>query len=261
MAKERVAAPPPPVPAYARVADLVSAAPAIAVVRVRTLTAIAPELSPGAPAGMRRLLVDADTISLIRGNDVLARQSRFLIDIVDTGERKLPGWKGRTLLIFGEIQQRVDFFQLLSSTAAIAWSTENEALVRRIASDLAASDAPPVIAGVNSVFHVGGAVQGEGETQIFLDTANGAPVSLSIIRRPDEQPQFGVSLGELVDNSAALPAPDSPLWYRLACGLPDSLPASALRGQEEGDATAAAKDYAAFLKAMAPCERTPQLIG
>jgi hypothetical protein len=260
-AKTEPAEPAPPPPPYARAADLVGSAPAIAVVRVTRLTAIAPEQMPGVPAGKRRILVSGETMSLIRGNDVLARQMAFIMDIADSGERKLPKWKGRTLLIFGKVEPRVDFFQLLSSAAVVPWSSASEALVRRIVADFGAPDAPPAITGVNSVFHVAGAVQGEGETQIFLDTANGAPISLSIIRRPDEQPALGVSLGELVDNSAALPAPDSPLWYRLACSLPAALPADALRGQAAPDAAAASRDYAVLLKAMPVCERAATPIG
>jgi hypothetical protein len=260
-AKEALPAAPPPRPPYARIADLVGAVPAIAVIRVTGLTVVPPERSPGLVAGKRRLLVDGETVSLIRGNDVLARQMSFLMDVPESSDRKPPKWRDRTLLIFGEVQQRVDFFQLISSTAAIPWSNENEAFVRQIATDLAAPDAPPAITGVSSVFHVDGAVEGEGETQIFLDTASEAPISLSIVRRPDEEPQFGVSLGELVDNSAALPPSDSPLWYRLTCGLPARLPAEALRGQTASDAAAASKDYAAFLKALAPCDRTATLIS
>src|SRR3546814_1145016 len=39
-----------------------------------------------------------------------------------------------------------------------------------------AADAPPVITGVGCAFHVPGSLPGEGETQIFLATADGSPV-------------------------------------------------------------------------------------
>ena len=92
--------------------------------------------------------------------------------------------------------------------------------------------------------------------QIFLDTENGTPISLSVVRRPDEKPQFGAALGEIVDQAASLPAPATPLWYRLACALPPHPPAAALAKQTPPDATAASRDYEAFIAALAPCDRT-----
>lgn len=246
-----------PTPSYARLADLVIASPAIAVVGVKTLTLVPPERAPGLAAGMQRFLVTADTMSLIRSNDVLARQVSFLLDLPGAPKSKPPKWKGRRFLIFGKVEDRVDFFQLLSSRAILSWSPDNEALVRRVLAEMTARDVPPVIQGVDSVFHVAGAVAGEGETQIFLETGDGSPISLSIVRRPDEKPHFGVSLGEIVDEAAAMPAADTPLWYRLACSLPARLPAQALSGQATADAAAARRDYEAFIAALAPCDRAP----
>jgi hypothetical protein len=220
------------------------------------MTLVPPERAPGLAPGQQRFLVTGDTLALIRGNDVLARQPSFLIDLPGTPKSKPPKWAKRSFLIFGKVEERVDFFQLLSSKALVAWSPDNEALVRKVDAALLASDAPPLIKGVDSVFHVSGAVAGEGESQIFLTTSDGSPISLSIISKPDEKPQFGVSLGEIVDDAAALPQPDTPLWYRLACFLPDRLPGSALAGQPAPDAATASKDYAAFLKALGPCDRT-----
>jgi len=218
------------------------------------------ERAPGLAPGHQRFLVSADTLALIRSNDVLARQASFLLDLPLPPKAKPPKWAKRSFLIFGKVENRVDYFQLLSSTAAIAWSPENEALVRKVAAELTAANAPPIIKGVDSVFHVSGAVAGEGESQIFLSTADGSPISLSIIRRPDEQPHFGASLGEVVDETAAMPSPDTPLWYRMACFLPATLPAKALAGQSTAEAAAASRDYAAFLKALAPCDREPQAL-
>src|SRR5207253_7979853 len=97
---------------------------------------------------------------------------------------------------------------------------------RRIAADLVAADTPPTITGIGNAFHVPGALPGEGETQIFLTTADNRPVSLSILRRPGEQPRWAVALSEIVDEAAAPPARDTLLWYRLACSLPAALPAA-----------------------------------
>lgn len=257
IAQDKAPAAAVPLPDYALVADLVTSVPAIASVRVRNLTPIPPERAAGLPAGKRRFLVGVETVTLIRSNDAMARQASVLLDLPDTGDRKTPKWKGRAFLLFGKVEDRVDFFQLQSSAAVLPWSSEVEAMVRRIAGDLAAQDAPPAIRQINSVFHVSGAVQGEGETQIFLDTAKGSSISLSIVRRPDEKPQFGAALGEVVDEAASLPEPNTPLWYRLSCGLPRALPQKALASQSMTEAAAATRDYKDFLAAMAPCKKDP----
>ncbi len=252
------AAPLAPTPTYARVADLVTTVPAMAVVSVRKMSLVPAERSPGLAPGQQRFLVEADTLALIRSNNVLSRRMSFLLDLPSQPKGRPPKWAKRSFLIFGKVEERVDFFQLLSSESIMAWSAENEAFVRRVGAEMAATDAPPLIEGIDSVFHVGGAVAGEGETQIFLRTADGSPISLSIIRRPDEAPHFGVSLGEVVDEAADMPAPDTPLWYRLACFLPERLPAAALAGQTTNDAAAAVRDYEAFRSALAFCDREAQ---
>ncbi|MBO9671787.1 MAG: hypothetical protein J7485_14865, partial [Sphingobium sp.] len=71
---------PPPVivapkPTYARLSDLVIASPAIAVVSVKKMTQVPAERAQGLAPGNQRFLVAADTLSLIRSNDVLARQA------------------------------------------------------------------------------------------------------------------------------------------------------------------------------------------
>lgn len=242
---------------YARVADLVTSVSAVATVRVRSATPLKRERAPDLAPGRARFYVEADTIGLIRGDSVLATRVAFLLDGPDSKAAR-NSLRKRSFLIFGKIGPQVGQFQLASSTALVAWSPANEALVRKAMREMLAHDAPPAITGISSAFHVPGAILGEGETQVFLETADGTPISLSIIRRPDEQPQFSASLGEIVDESASFPPPDTPLWYRLACSLPDALPARALRGLEPADATSAARDYSAFRQALAPCDRTPQ---
>lgn len=255
-------APEPSLPSYALVSDFVTSAPDIATVIVRNVIPIPPERAPGLAAGKQRLLISVETQNLIRSKSVLARQASFLIDLRDPADHKPPRWKGRIFLIFGRVvPDHVNFFQLQSSRALLPWSPEIEAMVRHVVAQFAAPDSPPAIRDITSVFHVGGAVEGEGETQIFLETTQGDPISLSIVRRPDEKPQFGAALGEIIDEAAALPAPNTPLWYRLACGLPKSLPAASLSGQTHSDAVAAERDYEAFLDAMAPCDRMPPPIS
>ncbi len=254
-AAEATPPPAPPTVTYARLADLVIASPAIARARISSAVTLKPEQAPGLAAGQTRFYVEAETIGLIRGESVIARKISFLMD-GPSAKAKKPGLKGRVMLLFGRAGAQVNQLQLTSSTALVDWSPANEALARKVLTDALAADLPPAIKRVSSAFHVAGTVVGEGETQIFLETTNAAPVSLSIIRRPDEQPHFSASLGEIVDEAASIPPPGTMLWYRLACGLPDALPGRALGGLEPADAQAATRDYAAFREALAPCDRT-----
>lgn len=239
---------------YARIADLVNVSPAIATVTIRDATPLKPERAPDVLAGNARFYVEAETTGLIRGDTVIAKKIVFLLDGPNSKASR-AALRKRTVLIFGKVGAQVDQFQLASSTAAIDWSPANEALVRKVLADSLAPNVPPAITGITSAFHVPGSIVGEGETQIFLETSNKTPISLSVVRRPDEQPLFSASLGEIVDNSAALPPPDTMLWYRLSCGLPAQLPPRALRELEPGDAQQASRDYAAFRQALAPCNR------
>ncbi|MBT2185423.1 hypothetical protein [Sphingobium nicotianae] len=247
-------APAPPTVTYARLADLVLSSPAIARAKVTSAVALKPEQAPGLNPGQARFYVEAETGGLIRGDSVIARKIAFVMD-GSAAKAKKPGLKGRTMLLFGRVGSPVNFLQLTSSTALIDWSPANEALVRKVLADALAPDLPPAIKRISSAFHVPGSIVGESETQIFLETTSGAPISLSIIRRPDEQPHFSASLGEIVDDAATLPPPGTMLWYRLACGLPETLPDRALRSLDPADAQAAASDYAAFRQALAPCDK------
>jgi hypothetical protein len=91
--------------------------------------------------------------------------------------------------------------------------------------------APPAISGIGRAFHVPGVLPGASETQLFLVTARGQPISITILREPQAQPRWFVSLSEFVDAGATQPPRDSLLWYRLACFLPAQLPRRAWRNR------------------------------
>ena len=103
---------------------------------------------------------------------------------------------------------------------------------------------------------VAGNLTGESETQLFLETATGTPVSLTVIRRPGMDPQWGVSWSEIVDQSARPPAPDTVEWYRLACSLPPELPADSFLQQDPAAQGQAREDYRFILDQLGECTRT-----
>ena len=68
-------------------------------------------------------------------------------------------------------------------------------------------------------------------------------------------PQWGVSLGELVDASAQPPERDTLTWYRLACFLPRELPEDSFLQRDRASQDQARADYAYILSELGTCER------
>ncbi|WP_294088701.1 hypothetical protein [Sphingomonas sp.] len=253
-AAQRAAPPPPPVPSYARVAELVLGAPVIIDSVVRSAQKLKPAESPGLPPNHVRFDITADVRALIRGSDSAPARISYLADVPLDARGRPPKLAKQRVLLFGRaVPGRADQIQLTALAAQQPWSAPLDALTRRIAAEVVDPAAPPAISGIGNAFHVPGTLPGEGETQIFLNTPDGRPVSINIIRRPGEAVRWGVALSEIVDEAAAPPARDTLLWYRLACHLPRALPAGATATMEADDARAARADYAFVLDALGPC--------
>jgi hypothetical protein len=135
---------------------------------------------------------------------------------------------------------------------------ELEQRVRAILTEVVRRDAPPPVTGIASAFHVPGAIPGEGETQIFLSTRDNRPISLNVLRRPGQDRQWSIALTEIVDEAARPPERDTLLWYRLACGLPRTLPDTVTAELEAAAAQAAREDYRFVLQQLGPCGRRAQ---
>ncbi len=80
-------------------------------------------------------------------------------------------------------------------------------------------------------------------------------MSLSVIRRPQMAPKWGISLGEIVNQDAVPPVPGTIAWYRFACFLPRELPESAFLQNDRESRYRARADYAFVLADLGPCER------
>ena len=244
-------------PSYVTVASLVIGSPMVVDVRIRSAVQIKGEEAKNLAPDRARFYVEADVMALIRGKDALPARIGYLVDAPLNGRGRPPKLKKQRMLLFARaVAGRADQVQLTGIEGQQSWSPELDTLVRDITKQSLAADAPPAITGVGNAFHVPGSLPGEGETQVFLQTANGAPVSLQILRRPGQQPRWAVSLGDIVDDSAGPPAPNTLLWYRLACGLPQTLPAASLQADDTGstaNAAIAREDYAMVLQALGPC--------
>lgn len=243
---------------YADAADLALAAPVAAHVRVVRAAALREREAPGVSPGRRRFYVEAEIVSLIRGPGALPARVSWLVDLPNDSRGRPARLPRRTelLLLAEAVPGRVDALRLVSADAQLPYSPVLAERLRSILREATATGAPPRITAVGRAFHVPGAIPGESETQIFLLTQNERPVSLSVLRRPGEQPRWAVSLAEMVDESAAAPRPETLLWYRLACGLPRSLPAQSLASASGEEAAAIRADYRLVLDSLGACTRS-----
>ena len=238
---------------YVELADMALAAPRAIAANVVEAIPIKGPAAAGVPQGKTRFYVQADVTALISGSGVPARIS-YLVDLPDDSRGKHLKLKGVPVLLLASSGGTAGELQLVGPRAQVPRTPENEATLRAILTAAVAPDAPPAITGVTRAFHVAGSLPGESETQIFLRTGDKRPISLSVLRRPHEDPRWAVALSELVDDSAAPPKPDTLLWYRLACGLPRQLPEAAIASLTADDADAARADYQLVLAGLGPCQ-------
>lgn len=241
---------------YADIADLADAAPLVAVAKIRNIIALPADRTGPVPAGHRRLYLEANVENLIRGDGGISPTVRYLYDAPLDARGKVPKLKKLDVILFARRGERPGEIQLIARDAQLLATPDYRERVRAILADLMAAGAPPRITGPGEAFHVPGTIAGEGETQIFLRTASGDPVSLSIIHRPGQAPHWAVALGEIVDEAAGAPAAGSLLWYRLACSLPQQLPAASVAALSPQDADAARADYGFVMQSLGRCERS-----
>ena len=245
------------VPAYASVAQRVVTAPAIVDLIVTRATPVEPERSGPLPMGVTRFYIEATVNSLIRGSTSVPPQLRFLADIQQDSRGRMARPKGARYFAFGRISGD-GTLQLSGQDALLPYGVQTDALVRSVTREAVAIDAPPAITGVDNAVHVPGNIPGEGETQIFLSTAEQRPIAISILSRPGQERRWSVSLSEIVDEAASAPTRDSLLWYRLACGgLPERLPNSALSSSDAVNNGRAREDYQFVRRSIGTCTGRP----
>ncbi|MFZ5702074.1 MULTISPECIES: hypothetical protein [Pseudomonadota] len=240
-------------PGYVALARLADAAPQVLRVQVKKTTVVDPARAPDVAPTMARLFVEAQVLNLIRGKQGVSESIRYLVDVPRNAKGNVPKLKKQQFLLFARPGTRAGEVQLVSKDAQVAWTAATEQQVRTIVTELVSTGAPPAIKGIREALHVRGNLQGEGETQVFLATSTGDPVSITVLRRPGLAPRWAVSLTEIVDEAAAPPKRDTLLWYRLACFLPREIPARALVSDTPADNDLARRDYNFVLEQLGPC--------
>lgn len=242
-------------PPYAQLARLALDGDIVLDATIRSAARIPPAEAVGLAPGHVRFYITADVGALIRANGPLPARVGYLVDVPFDPRGRAPNLKRQRVVAFARaVAGRPDQVQLLTPDAQFPWTPALDQRVRGVVRDVIAPDAPPAVTGIGNAFHVPGTLPGEGETQIFLKTANGNPVSLLILRRPGEKKRWALSLGDIIDEAGGAPQRDTLAWYRLACGLPETLPDTSLQSQDEENATIAREDYGFVRQQLGRCD-------
>lgn len=243
-------------PTYADLADYADPAEIVVKAQVRKQATVERERSPGLAPDQVRLYIEARTSSLISGNVPVGESLRYLVDVPMDAKGKAPKLRKQEVLIFGRaVPGKPGEIQLTTPNSQLIWTPEIERRLRPILAELVAPDAPPAVTGIRDALSIEGNLVGESETQIFLATQTGEPVSMSVRRSPGQTPIWGVSWTEIVDQAARPPQPETLEWYRLACFLPGRIPDDAILAGDPISRERTRTDYAYVVNALGPCPR------
>lgn len=240
---------------FADIADLTLGAAIVATARIDRARRLDEERAAGVAPNHVRFYVEAELEALIRSADAVPARVSYLVDVPRDADGRRPRIRDRqVILLAATVTGRRGELQLIAPDAQMDWTVEREQVIRSLLSEATSDDAPGTVTGVGNTFSVPGTLPGESETRIFLATSDGRPVSLSILRRPNQRPRWSVSLGEIVERASPPPRRETLLWYRLACFLPDRLPSSMENMDREQIAVARA-DYRLVIQDLGYCPR------
>jgi hypothetical protein len=244
-------------PTFADLADLADGAPLVIKAQVRKLAPVDPLRARGVRAGWARFYVEAKTEALIAGNVPIGEALRYLVDLQLDAKGKPPKFKKQSVVLFARtVPGRPGELQLVANDAQVMWSPALDSQLRGLLAELLAANAPHKVTGVREAIHVSGNLAGEGETQLFLSTANNEPAAITVQRRPGQPPRWSVSFSEVLGEMGSAPRRDTLVWYRLACFLPPLLPNGANVSDDPADRAAAGSDYRLVLAELGACPRT-----
>lgn len=235
---------------YADVARWAADAPAIVELSVRRAEALPQTALPGRV----RAAIEADVVAVRFAAVPVAQRVRLIADVPADPRGRMVRLNRARFFAFATTPARADVLQLVAPDALMPADPATDATLSAILAERTSGPVPPVVTGITQAFHTQGTVAGESETQLFLRTADGAPVSLGVVRRPGLAPAWSVAFGEVIDEAARAPERRTIAWYRLACGLPDIVPDAAMVDLGPAERSAVAADYALVRSALGPCD-------
>lgn len=244
-------------PGRADLVELSVQAPIIVRAEIDKASRLSEKLSPGLAPGFRRHLVRARITNVLIAPGFVPREIEYLVDLGVDARGRTPNLKGLPVLLFLAPAQREAQFQLVKPWGQVDWTPERDAYIRAVAAEAVAD--PGVrdmeIVGLGQAFHVPGSLPGEAESQIFIQTKSGDPMSLVVLSRPGQSKLFSIATGDIIDDAAEGVKDGSLLWYHLACGLPRTLPGSSLSTLDESTAASAREDYRFVIDSLGRCDR------
>ena len=236
-------------------ADLALASPVVLSAVVSRVDRVGRRDAPDVPQGHVRALVRADLSAALKAPALLPASAAWFWQ-GPAGQRGRPPFaKSAPVLVFaaplaGGGDPETQPMRLTTAHGQQPWSAGAEAAVRDILSQALQPGADGLmVTGVNDGFRTIGAIPGMSESQFFLATQGGRPLTMVVRRAPAAEPVIAVATGDLVDRAAPV-QPRTLVWRGLACGLPDRLP---VRLADNADLS---EDYALARQSIGPCGRT-----
>jgi hypothetical protein len=237
-------------------ADLALVSPVVIRASVNRVDRLSRREAPDVPPEEVRVLVRADLLAALKSPSVLPAEAAWRWQGPADARGRPPFGRKADVLVFarplsGGSDPAVQPLALSSRSAQQPWSAEAEAIVRDVLTQALKPGATGLmVIGVRDAFHTEGDVAGASESQFFLRTEGGAPLTLVVTRSPDAREAVAVATGDLVEMARPV-QPRTLLWRGLACGMPDHLPAAFAASP------ALAADWALAKRRIGACGRTP----
>lgn len=236
-------------------ADLALASPIVLVGAVEKVDRLSRRDAPDVPASDVRALVQVKTQSVLKAPSVMPEGAAWLWQGRADAKGKAPFAREEVVLAFarplsGGARPEVQALQLVSPSAQQPWSAEAEGKLRSVLREAQTPGATGLmVTGISDAFRSEGDVPGTSESQFFLKTEGGRPVTVVVRHEPGREAEVLAGAGDLVDRAQPIRR-ETLLWRGLACGLPAELPATF------ADRAGLAVDYAVAIKSIGACGRT-----